>query len=72
MRLLGKYAFDRLRDCLQGVFEYQKLESADGTKLYLIELWQIRIVITPHSSLEFYLNAGEQEGYISLGKVDLH
>lgn len=66
MRLVGKYAFEALRDCLQGVFACQQTQD-----LWILELWQIRFVIKPHEYVELYLNAGSQKGYESLGKFTL-
>lgn len=63
MRLLGKYAFDRLRDALQGVFEFQDL----GNDTYLIELWQVRFIIQP-GQIEVFINKGQKDGYVSFGK----
>lgn len=69
MRLLGKYTFERLRDALQGVFEFYKLNT--DTDQYIIELWQLRIYIIAHKSVELSVNSGPNEGYISLGKINL-
>lgn len=66
MRLVGKYAFEALRDCLQGVFECYRSQD-----LWILELWQIRIVIKPHEYAEFYINSGSTKGYESLGKFTL-
>lgn len=66
MRLFGKYAFERLRDAFQGVFAF---DETNGN--YLIELWQIRFYIEPHKTMTIYINAGEQKGYIEIGKLDL-
>lgn len=67
MRLFGKYTFEHLRDCLQGVFEFYKTGD-----VYILELWQLRFVIAPKSYIEIFLNAGPNQGYISFGKVELH
>ena len=70
MILFGKYAFDRLRDTFQGIFEFQVLNGeAPGTVVYLLELWQIRFVIRPNESLELYLNSNKDQRYIKLGKI---
>lgn len=66
MRLLGKYAFDRMRDAFQGIFEFQDL-SKDGKDYYMLELWQVRFVIKP-GSLEIFINKGKELGYVSFVK----
>lgn len=66
MRLLGKYAFERLRDCLQGIFGFDQ----DGDN-YIIDLWQIRFYIIPRVMINVYVNRGEQKGYVDIGKIDL-
>lgn len=64
MRLFGKYTFETLRDCLQGVFECYKTQD-----LYIIELWQIRFVIKPNEYIEVFLNQGNNKPYKSFGKI---
>lgn len=66
MRLLGKYTFERLRDCLQGVFAMEYTKDT-----VTVDLWQLRIIIKAHDSIGFYINEGEQKGYICLGKLGL-
>ena len=70
MRLFGKYSFETLRDCLQGVFEWDELKTDDG-KVYLLELWQFRFIIYPHDHIDIRFNAGKEKGYISFGKIEL-
>ena len=70
MRLLGKYAFETLRDCFQGVFEWSHLVDGDN-HIYMIELWQFRFIIRPLDKLEIQFNAGKEKGYISFGKINL-
>lgn len=70
MRLLGKYAFETLRDCLQGVFEWTELKTDNG-KIYTIELWQFRFLIYPNDHVDIQFNAGKEKGYISFGKINL-
>jgi hypothetical protein len=64
MRLFGKYTFETLRDCLQGVFECYTTQD-----LYIIELWQIRFVIKPNEYIEVFLNQGNNKPYKSFGKI---
>ena len=64
MRLFGKYTFETLRDCLQGVFECYQTQD-----LYIIELWQIRFVIKPNEYIEVFLNQGNNKPYKSFGKI---
>jgi len=66
MRLLGKYAFDRLRDAFQGIFECYKTND-----MWILELWQIRFVIMPNQYIEVFLNQGENKPYKSFGKITL-
>lgn len=66
MRLFGKYPFETLRDCLQGVFEFYQTQD-----LWVIELWQLRAVIKPHEYIELFLNGGNKQGYVSFGKIQL-
>lgn len=66
MRLLGKYAFDRLRDAFQGVFECYRTNDT-----WVLELWQIRFVIVPNTYVEIFLNQGENKPYKSFGKIPL-
>ena len=66
MQLLGKYMFERLRDCLQGVFGF----AQDGQD-YVVDLWQLRFRIIPKVMIIIYVNGGEQKGYIGIGKIDL-
>jgi hypothetical protein len=70
MRLLGKYTFETLRDCFQGVFEWSRLADGDDS-IYIIELWQFRFIIRPLDSIEIQFNAGKEKGYISFGKIEL-
>lgn len=72
MRLLGKYAFDRLRDAFQGIFGYQNTQNDTGI-FHIIELWQIRFVIAEtlqHKGLymEILINPGQNQAYRSFGK----
>ena len=80
MRLLGKYAFETLRDCFQGVFEWSHLKGTikqiknaevDNDDIYIIELWQFRFVIIPFVNIDIQFNAGKEKGYISFGKINL-
>lgn len=66
MRLLGKYDFEHLRNCLQGVFEFY----ATGD-FYVLELWQLRFTILPKSYVEISINQGQNKPYKSLGKFFL-
>lgn len=66
MRLLGKYGFERLRDCLQGIFGF----TQDGDD-YIIDLWQLRLHIVPKVLIALSINGGERKGYIDIGKIDL-
>lgn len=70
MRLLGKYAFDKLRDCFQGVFEFYKT-GADSELYYILELWQIRFTILPNQYIELSINQGPNKPYKTIGKVTL-
>lgn len=67
MRLTGNYAFEKLRQCLQGVFEFYTTQD-DNTTCYILELWQIRFFIRPNSYVELYINMGENKGYVKIGK----
>lgn len=66
MRILGKYSFEKLRDCFQGIFG---IEYTKG--VVTLDLWQLRITIKAHDSIIFCINEGEQKGYVCLGKVNL-
>lgn len=62
MMLFGKYKFERLRDALQGVFEFT--QTGD---LYLLELWYFRLVISPHQYIELFVKGNNT--YTSIGKI---
>jgi hypothetical protein len=64
MRLLGKYAFERMRDAFQGIFECMETNG-----IWIMELWQIRFVIVPNQYVEIFLNQGENKPYKSFGKI---
>lgn len=80
MRLFGKYTFETLRDCFQGVFEWSHLKGTIkqikkaevDDDIYIIELWQFRFVISPFVDIDIQFNAGKEKGYISFGKIKLY
>ena len=71
MRLLGKYPFETLRDCLQGIFNFNSFYDRDNTLYFELELWQLRILICPNKYVELLLNQGNDRSFKSLGKIKL-
>lgn len=71
MRLLGKYTFETLRDCLQGVFDFRSFYDTDMTLYYELDIWQLHATICPHKYVELSINMGDTKTYKSLGKIEL-
>ena len=68
MRLLGKYTFETLRDCFQGVFTCQHNVEQN---YYVVQAWYLTAIIRPKDSIELYLGTHNNETQIELGKINL-
>lgn len=64
MRLIGKYTFEVLQRCLQGVFAFYK-----SNDLFILELFTARFVFAPNEYVEIYVLIGQT--YTKIGKVNL-
>ena len=65
MRLVGQYTFEALRKAIQGVFGFYKKDND-----YILELFSLRIVITPSTSVVLYVR--NDKDYIKIGTFELH
>ena len=68
MRLLGKYSFETLRDCMQGVFTCIH-NSEDNT--YTVQAWFLTAVIKPHESIILYISSSKDDTLVEIGKITL-
>lgn len=60
MRLVGPYTFETLRKAIQGVFGFYKQDND-----YILEVFSIRIVITPNTSIVLYIR--NDKDYTKIG-----
>ena len=65
MRLVGQYTFEALRKAIQGVFGSYKKDND-----YILELFSLRIVITPNVCVVLYIR--NDQDYIKIGTFELH
>lgn len=65
MRLVGQYTFEALRKAIQGVFGFYKKDND-----YILELFSLRIVITPNVCAILYIR--NDQAYIKIGTFELH
>ena len=68
MRLLGKYTFERLRDCMQGAFSCIHDIEADT---YTVQAWFLTCVIKPHDSMIIYITSSKDDSLTEIGKITL-
>lgn len=60
MRLVGQYTFEALRKAIQGVFGFYKQDNN-----YYLELFSIRVVITPNICVTLYIRNNQE--YTQIG-----
>lgn len=65
MRLVGQYTFETLRKAIQGVFGFYRKDND-----YILELFSIRIVVTPNICVVLYIR--NDQDYIKIGTFELH
>lgn len=68
MRLLGKYTFETLRDCMQGTFSCIHNQEEN---YYVLQAWFITAIIRPKQSIELFIGSSKSETQIEIGKITL-
>ena len=65
MRLVGQYTFEIMRKVFQGLFGFNRVDND-----YILDLFQLRIRIVPHTSVTIYLR--DNDTYTEIGTFELH